>query len=169
MDRYRLVCLNSTLLITPERTKFLREKVCANGRTVLWCYAPGVTDGKTLDAARVKEWAGVPFKTPGISTTQMDGWRSVYAYDYKLFTPESLTKIASDAGVHLYLDKPATVFAKEGFLAVHTKDGGEKTVRLRTKAAKVVDFLSDETIARDADSFRVKFASPDTRLFKVER
>ncbi len=169
MDRYKLVCLNSTLLITPERTKFLREKVCANGRTVLWCYAPGVTDGKTLDAARVKEWAGIPFKTPGISTTQMDGWRSVYAYDYKLFTPESLTKIASDAGVHLYLDKPATVFAKEGFLAVHTKDGGEKTVRLRTKAAKVVDFLSGETIARDADSFRVKFASPDTRLFKVER
>ena len=93
-------------------------------------------DGKTLDAARVKEWAGVPFKTPGISATQMEGWRSVYAYDYKLFTPESLTKIASDAGVHLYLDKPATVFAKEGFLAVHTKDGGEKTVRLRTKAVQ---------------------------------
>ena len=169
MNRYKLVCLNSTLLITPERAKFLREKVCANGRTVLWCYAPGVTDGKTLDAARVKEWAGVPFKTPGISATQMDGWRSVYAYDYKLFTPESLTKIASDAGVHLYLDKPATVFAKEGFLAVHTKDGGEKTVRLRTKAANVVDLLSGETIARDADSFRTIFASPDTRLFKIER
>ena len=167
MDRYKLVCLNSTLLITPERAKFLREKVCANGRTVLWCYAPGVTDGKTLDAARVKEWAGVPFKTPGISATQMAGWRSVYAYDYKLFTPESLTNIASDAGVHLYLDKPATVFANEGFLAVHTKGGGEKTVRLRAKAAKVVDMLTGETVAEDADSFDVKFATPDTRLFAL--
>ncbi len=169
MNRYKLVCLNSTLLITPERAKFLREKVCANGRTVLWCYAPGVTDGKTLDAGRVKQWAGVPFKTPGISTTHMDGWRSVYAYDYKLFTPESLTKIASDAGVHLYLDNLATVFAKEGFLAVHMKDGGEKTVRLRTKSDKVVDLLSGETIARDADSFSVKFASPDTRLFSIKK
>ena len=169
MDRYKLVCLNSTLLITPERTKFLREKVCANGRTVLWCYAPGVTDGKTLDAARVKEWAGVPFKTPGISATQMEGWRSVYAYDYKLFTPESLTKIASDAGVHLYLDKPATVFANEGFLAVHTKSGGEKTVRLRAKAAKVVDLLTGETVVEDADCFTARFASPDTRLFGIER
>ena len=167
MDRYKLVCLNSTLLITPERAKFLREKVCANGRTVLWCYAPGVTDGKTIDAARVKEWAGVPFKTPGVSATQMEGWRSVYAYDYKLFTPESLTKIASDAGVHLYLDKPATVFANEGFLAVHTKSGGEKTVRLRAKAAKVVDLLTGETMAEDADAFQARFAEPDTRLFGV--
>ena len=167
MNRYKLVCLNSTLLITPERAKFLREKVCANGRTVLWCYAPGVTDGKTIDAARVKTWAGVEFKTPGVSATQMEGWRSVYAYDYKLFTPESLTKIASDAGVHLYLDKPATVFANEGFLAVHTKDGGEKTVRLRAKAAKVVDLLTGETVAEDADSFDIKFATPDTRLFAL--
>ena len=169
MDRYKLVCLNSTLLITPERAKFLREKVCANGRTVLWCYAPGVTDGKTIDAARVKTWAGVEFKTPGVSATQMEGWRSVYAYDYKLFTPESLTKIASDAGVHLYLDKPATVFANEGFLAVHTKDGGEKTVRLRAKAAKVVDLLTGVAVAEDADCFTARFASPDTRLFGIER
>ena len=71
--------------------------------------------------------------------------------------------------MHLYLDELATVFAKEGFLAVHTKDGGEKTVRLRTKAAKVVDLLSGETIARDADSFSVKFASPDTRLFSIKK
>ena len=167
MNRYKLVCLNSTLLITPERAKFLREKVCTGGRTVLWCYAPGVTDGQTLDAARVKEWAGVPFKTPGISAPQMEGWRSVYAYDYMLFTPESLTTIASDAGVHLYLDAPATVFAKEGFLAVHTKDGGKKTIRLRGRAAKVTDLLSGETVAQDADSFTFVFSSPDTRLFDL--
>ena len=167
MNRYKLVCLNSTLLITPERAKFLREKVCGGGRTVLWCYAPGVTDGKTLDAARVKEWAGVPFKTPGVSATQMDGWRSVYAYDYKLFTPESLTKIASDAGVHLYLDAPATVFAKEGFLAVHSKDGGEKTIRLPKRAATVVDLLAGKAVAHDADVFTVRFDTPDTRLFSI--
>ncbi|MBP5321192.1 MAG: hypothetical protein J6334_09390, partial [Kiritimatiellae bacterium] len=169
MNRYKLVCLNSTLLITPERAKFLREKVCTGGRTVLWCYAPGVTDGKTLDAARVQEWAGVPFKTPGISATQMDGWRSVYAYDYQLFTPESLTEIASQAGVHLYLDTPATVFANERFLAVHTKEGGEKRIRLRGKAAKVVDLLTGETMASGSDSFPVQFASPDTRLFGIKR
>ena len=65
------------------------------GRTVLWCYAPGVTDGKTLDAVRVETWAGVEFKTPGISVTPMSGWTSVYSYDYKLYNPWELTRIAS--------------------------------------------------------------------------
>ena len=41
----------------------------------------------------------------------------------------------------------------EGFLAVHSKDGGEKTMRLRGKAAKVTDLLSGETVAQGADSF----------------
>ena len=175
MDRYKLVCLNSTLLITPERAKFLRDKVCRDGRTVLWCYAPGVTDGKTLDAARVKAWAGVDFKTPGVSTTDMGGWSSVYAYDWQLFTPWALSQVAKRAGVHLYVEPEgengafAPVYANERFLAVHIKDGGEKTVRLRTKVAKVVDLLTGETVAQDADSFSVRFASPDTRMFGIER
>ena len=61
------------------------------------------------------------------------------------------------------------MFVKEGFLAVHTKDGGEKTVRLSAKAAQVVDLLTGEILARDADSFSVRFASPDTRLFGIGR
>jgi hypothetical protein len=175
LDRYKLVCLNSTLLITPEREKFLREKVCANGRTVLWCYAPGVTDGKTLDAKRVKAWAGVPFKAQGVSVTAMDGWTSVYSYDVKRYTPWELTRIASRAGVHFYVKADdekgefMPVFVNERFLAVHTKGGGKMTVHLRGRAARVVDLLTGETLARDADSFRVTFASPDTRLFGVER
>jgi hypothetical protein len=60
------------------------------------------------------------------------------------------------------------VFAKEGFLAVHTKDGGEMTVRLQRKAVRVVDLLVGRTVAENADSFSVKFATPDTRLFGVE-
>lgn len=58
-------------------------------------------------------------------------------------------------------------FAWEGFLAVHSKDGGEKTIRLRGKAAKVTDLLSGETVAKGADSFTCTFAAPDTRLFAL--
>ena len=171
LDRYKLVCLNSTLLITPERAKFLREKLCAGGRTVLWCYAPGVTDGQTLDAARVKTWAGVEFKTPGISVTPMLGWTSVYSYDYKLFNPWELTQIASRAGVHFYVkankwnDEYMPVFANERFVAVHSVKGGEKTIRLPRKVSCVTDLLTGEVVARDADSFTTSFATPDTRLF----
>ena len=171
LNRYKLVCLNSTLLITPERAAFLREKVCTGGRTVLWCYAPGVTDGKTLDAARVKTWAGVEFKTPGINVTPMDGWTSVYSYDHKLFNPWELTKIASRAGVHFYVkvnkwnDEYMPVFANERFVAVHTVNGGEKTIRLPRKVSCVTDLLTGEVVARDTDNFTATFTTPDTRLF----
>ena len=70
--------------------------------------------------------------------------------------------------MHLYLDELATVFAKEGFLAVHAKDGGEKTICLRGRAVKVTDLLSGETVAHDADAFTVRFDTPDTRLFSIE-
>lgn len=168
LDRYKLVCLNSALFITPERAKLLRERVCRNGRTVLWTYAPGVTDGRTLDAARVAAWAGVPFKTPGVSTTARDGWSSVYAYDYKLYTPETLAKIAEKAGVHRYVSACTPVFANERFVAVHTAQGGEMTVRLPKKAACVTDLLTGQTLATDADAFTCTFATPDTKLFGVE-
>ena len=171
LDRYKLICLNSTLLITPERAAFLRKKVCTGGRTVLWCYAPGVTDGRTLDAARVKTWAGVEFKTPGISVTPMSGWTSVYSYDYKLFNPWELTQIASRAGVHFYVkankwnDEYMPVFANERFLAIHSVKGGEKTIRLPRKVGCVTDLLTGAVLARDADRFTTTFATPDTCLF----
>ena len=138
---------------------------------MLWCYAPGVTDGQTLDAARVKTWAGVEFKTPGISVTPMSGWTSVYSYDYKLLNPWELTQIASRAGVHFFVkankwnDEYMPVFANERFLAVHSVKGGEKTIRLPRKVSCVTDLLTGEVFARDADSFTTSFAPPDTRLF----
>jgi len=119
----------------------------------------------------VKAWAGVAFKTPGISVTARNGWTSVYSYDYKLFNPWELTQIASRAGVHFYVkadkrtDEFTPVFANERFLAVHSKAGGEKTIRLPRKASCVTDLLTDTVIARDADRFTTTFSTPDTRLF----
>ena len=167
-SRYRLVVMNSTVLITPERAKLLRERVCRDGRTVVWSLAPGVTDGRTLDKARVTEWAGIPFGTPGISVTDRGGWRSVYGCDYRLFTAEKFGEIAAEAGVHRYLGETSPVFANGNFLAVHVKDGGRRTVRLPKRARRVTDLLTGETVATDADSFVCDFAAPDTRVFRVE-
>lgn len=168
LDRYKLVCLNSTLLITPEREKFLREKVCRNGRTVLWTYAPGISDGKTLDTARVRNWAGVPYGTPGLCFVEREGWSSVYAHDFSLYTVEELARIARRAGVHRYVDECAPVFAHEHFLAVHAKEGGEKRIHLHNKVKRVVDLLTDKVIAENTDSFIVQFATPDTRLWLLD-
>lgn len=169
LSPYRLVVLNSMLLVTPERERLLNEKVLTKGRTVVWTYAPGISDGKTLDVDRVTRFAGVPYKTPGVCVTEMPGgWRAVYAHDYRLHTVEKLAEIESLAGVHRYVDACTPVFAKANFVAVHTAKGGRMTIRLKKRAVSVTDLLTGEIMAKDADSFEANFASPDTRLFKIK-
>jgi hypothetical protein len=57
----------------------------------------------------VEKWAGVRFKTPEINVTEMGGWRSSYAYDFSLYTPEVLHGIFAAAGAHVYTAKPSTL------------------------------------------------------------
>ncbi|MDO5319508.1 MAG: hypothetical protein Q4G65_12840 [bacterium] len=170
LSPYKLVILNSTLYISPERERLLTEKVFTNGRTVVWTYAPGITDGKRLDVSRVKRFAGVEYGTPGVSVTKMPGaWSAVYAHDYRLYATEKLVEIEKLSGVHRYVDSPTPVFAKENLVAVHTVQGGRLTVRLKDRAARVTDLLTGEIVANDVLSFEVDFHAPDTRLFKIER
>ena len=163
----RVVVCPAAINITPEKCELLRRTVMTGGKTVVWCYAPGLSDGKTLDPARVRDYAGVDYGTPGISTTPMDGWTSVYARDYRSFTPESLRAIIEDAGVKPWTSKPAVVFANDRFLAIHTKDGGRMTIHLPFRVREVIDLLDGRIVASECDSFTDDFATPDTKLYEI--
>ncbi len=169
LSRYKVIMLPQVFLIDGARARFLQEKVCKDGRTVLFSYAPGIIDGKTLDPERVSAWAGVPFVSgaTGFSETPMGEWTSVYAYDPNVFTTEVLRGICERAGVHFYTEDCNPVFANGRLLSIHCKEGGLKTVSLPRKAAKVVDLLSGEVGAKRTKSFRTECASPDTRLFEI--
>ena len=169
LSRYKVIMLPQVFLIDEARARFLREKVCAEGRTVLFSYAPGIIDGKTLDPSRVSAWAGVPFVSgaAGFTETPMGGWTSAYAYDPNAFTTEVLRGICERAGVHFYTEDCNPVFANERLLSIHCMEGGMRTVSLPRKAAKVVDLFSGEVVAKRAKSFKVEFASPDTRLYEI--
>ena len=166
LSRYRLVCLPQTVEITPARAEILRARVCTRGRTVVWGRMAGLSDGATLDVRRVRDWTGVDYATPGVSVTEMPGgWRAVYAADVAAYTPQVLKDITRQAGCWVCLDECAGVFANRRFLAVHVKDGGRKTLRLRERAAEVTDLLTGEVVARDVSEVAVTFTSPETRLF----
>jgi hypothetical protein len=172
-----VVCLPATLLITPEREEILRKHVLNGGRTAVWVYAPGICDGKTLDTARVKRWAGSDYRTEGPATVSMsrggaenaegEGWTSVYSFEYKTMTPAVLQNVMRAAGVHIYVDGEVPVYANRRLLAVHVKDGGERRVSLPGKTRKVVDVLTGETVAEDAAAFTYRFRTPDTALFEL--
>ena len=167
LSRIRLICLPATWTITPEKAKVLRDFVCRDGRTVLWTYAPGVSDGATLDADRIAAWAGVPFKTPGISTTALGDWTAAYAYDYHLFTPEAMRVIAEAAGCFLYTEELLPVCSNGRLIAVHCGTGGEKRICLRRRCTKVTDLMTGRTVAADCTEFTDTFASPDTKLYEL--
>lgn len=167
LARFKLILLPATIEITPARADLLKKRVCTAGRTVVWTYAPGLSDGQTLDPARVEAWAGVPFKTRSLSPTTMPGgWKSVYAYDWKDLTPSVLRTIAADAGVFFYVDDLWPVAANDRHLAVHCKTGGRKTVYLPQRCTKVVELLSNRVVATDCTSFEDDFSSPDTKLYE---
>ena len=167
LSRVRLVCLPATWTITHEKAKVLRDCVCRDGRTVLWSYAPGVSDGAMLDVERIEAWAGVPFKTPGISTTARDGWTAVYAYDYHLFTPETLRAIAEEAGCFLFTEELLPVCSNGRLLAVHCGQGGTKRIRLKSRCVRVTDLLDGREVATDCEEFTDTFSSPDTKLYEL--
>lgn len=170
LKQYRLVLMPTAFELDAARRAFLKEKVLCDGRYVAWTFAPGVTDGKTMDVARVEELAGVPFRTPGVAVTPRGGWTAVYAYTNELYTAQVIADIESRAGVHAYLDGPETpVFANERLLAVHTAKGGKRTIRLRQRVAKVVELVSGMTVAENAAAFDYTFEEPDSRIFEIIR
>lgn len=164
----RVVVCPALINITPEKRALLEKAVMTGGKTVVWCYAPGLSDGRSLDVSRVKAYAGVPYGTPGVSTTNMGDWTSVYARDFNLYTTQRLREIIVAAGVRAWTSKCAVVFANDRFLAVHTKEGGAMDIALPRRMARVTDWLSGETVATDTDRFSCVFSAPDTRLFRLE-
>lgn len=168
LTRYKVIFLPATLLITPEREAILKKHVLNNNRTLVWAYAPGICDGKTLDIQRVKEWAGVSYATPGPVTTRMGVWTSVYAFDFKNYTFTVLKSILKNAGVHLYTDDENPVYANEKLLAIHFKEGGNKKISLPRKYRKVTNVLTNEVIAKNKSTFTYSFKTPDTVIFQLE-
>jgi len=166
LARYRAVFLSDQVVVTPERRRFFDEKLCRDGRTLVWFYAPGICDGKTLDESRVAGLTGVPFGKRG--KKDFGNWHSVYYPDYASFDTKELSQVLKDAGAHAWCDCPSVVHANARLFSVHLKDGGMKTVRLPHQVAKVVELFSGKTVAEDVDRFDYPFASPDTRIFEMK-
>ena len=165
LSRYRAVFLTDQVVVTPERRRFFEERLCRDGRTLVWFFAPGLCDGKSLDERRVRDLTGVPFGEKG--TKDFGTWRSVLFPDYASFDAAEFAKLLKDAGAQAWCDYPSVVHANTRIFSVHLKDGGVRTVRLPRKVAKVTELFSGRTVAEDVDAFDYRFESPDTRIFEM--
>jgi len=145
----------------------LRKHVLHGNRTALFLYAPGISDGKSLDPARVKALTGTAFKTPGISAVQRDGWKAVYVGSYADLTPAALKKAARESGITIYCEDEVPVYANERLVTVHMAQGGEKTITLPVDCRQVRELYTGQLLTVDARQFRYTFKTPDTAMFEL--
>ena len=104
--------------------------------------------------------------SPGLVLKRYPTWTAVHSAAPLL--PVSLLRRLTDmAGVHHYVDTSDVVWACESLVAVSVKEAGERTIRLRRRAAAVSDLYTGERVAADSDRFRASFGPRATRVFVV--
>jgi hypothetical protein len=167
LSRYKLLIFPGIFEITASRMDILKKHVLKDGRTILFCYAPGISNGSDIRESRVQELTGTLFKTNGVNKIEMDGWTSVYIHDYDILTPEVLKQLASESRVTLFCGDESPVFANDHLIAVHTATGGEKTITVPVQVKSVRELYTGKLIKVSKKKFIYNFQSPDTALFEL--
>jgi len=166
LSQYKLLVFPGLFEITPEKAALLKRSALCAGRTAVFVYAPGVSDGTNLHVGRVEALVGTAFKTPGVSTVARDGWTAVYAGTYDALTPQALRQAAVAAGVTIYCEDAVPIYANERLVAVHVAQGGDKTLTLPKACRAVRELYTGRVVPVQERRFTYAFATPDTALFE---
>ena len=167
MSRIKMFVFPAMFHLTPERMAVLEKHVFTQGKTAVFLDAAGISDGKTLDVSRVEKLTGFPYKADGVNVRKYADHTRAYVYDYDKLTPSVMRDLAAKAGATLYTDFETPVFASERLVAIHTANGGKRTITLPKKYAKVVEIYSGKVAAVNADKFEYDFSTPDTAVFEL--
>jgi hypothetical protein len=131
---------------------------------------PQVFDARYL----VKEEPGVTILAryeeggaPAAAVKKFPGHTSVF-WGAGILNVSVFRTIATAAGVHLYTDRPAVVYANDNFGMVHMKDAGPVRVKLPRKAKRIIDLTNGNIIAQDTDFFMVNPGAKGTCLFHMQ-
>ncbi len=79
-----------------------------------------------------------------------------------------LAKVLEEIKVHRFVDATDVFYAGNGWICLHSKEGGERTVYLPFKA-KVIDALTGTYISEQTLQFKASLKAGETKLWKVER
>jgi hypothetical protein len=167
ISQYKLLVMPGLFELTPGKETMFKEYVFNSGRTVLFVYAPGISDGTKLDTNNVEKLSGVEFQTPGLSLCPQENWLSAYVPDYDTLSPAILKQLANETGVTIYCQEEIPVYANERLVAIHTAEGGHKTISLPCACDSVTELYTGLKITVEDKCFTYEFKSPDTAVFNI--
>ncbi len=75
-----------------------------------------------------------------------------------------LRGLLQQAGVHLYTDRPAVVYANNNFVMVHSRDAGKYNLSLPQNAETVVDLVTGKTLAHNSGKIALELGKNATAL-----
>ena len=111
----------------------------------------------------------IPTADGGIfAARQMKNWRSVYSL--MPLTRQHLRALGKYAGVHIYSDTDDELFANRSYVMLHTRLGGDKTIRLPEGKYNVTELYSNRKLGTKVSSFTdPKVPAGTTRLYLLEK
>jgi hypothetical protein len=77
-----------------------------------------------------------------------------------------LRSVAKRAGCHLFCDGDEIIYADRSFLAIHTREAGERSFNLRCKA-DVIEVFSSDVLGRGVAQFKDRIDAYRTRLYFI--
>lgn len=78
-----------------------------------------------------------------------------------------IRSLAREAGAHIYVETGDNLYAGASCISIHALCAGDKRISLPGRFT-VVDAISGETLAEDADSFTVRMDAMDSRIFLLK-
>ncbi len=166
-DRYKLLIFASIFELDEERAAFYRTRIAGGDRTILWLYAAGVSDGKTIDPARNRAYTGAEFGAPGCVRTDHGNYKTCYLHDPEKLDDVLIREIAREAGVRLWTEESAPVFANDRLAAFHTATGGERKLTFPETIESVTELYSGKHFTLKDHTLLYRFETPDTALFEL--
>jgi len=155
--------------ITPEKEAMLKEYLLKNNRVILWLYAPGLSDGTSLDESRCEKWIGKPVsEAQGIEFHAMGGWNSAFIRNPQELTTADIKVLAKKAGVHFYSEAELPVYANSRFAAVHCKDKQELKLSLPAGMTFEKELYSGKEFAPGQNEIVWQTNGPETLLFELK-
>lgn len=147
LNRYKAILFMNVYKITEAQKQFIKTKVAANGRTLIWNYLPGFTDGQSNGLEFVQSLTGFEIrrfdcvKTPGVRIE-----KTGVGYDYE----------AAVNPMAVITDAKAQVLAR-------LKDSGE-TIVGRKSLADYTSVYSTLPL-HDTDFFRSLFKKAGCHVY----
>jgi hypothetical protein len=106
---------------------------------------------------------------PVLGVKKVRGATSIYAA-LPAIPARMFRNIYREAGVHTYVDNDHDFVSTDGnFLSLHSGVGGEKTIRLPEKVAKIIDVHSGKVIAENSNMIKFNLRANGTAIFEIKR